>query len=411
MSLEHREGRESIYIGDSIIHSEAIQALEQDMQEVKTSMQNRSLNVDVNKLSALIDEIRLEKEKLRDSLYENLRLKGKVNFNSARDIALILSNELGVELKKSRTGRFIANRRALVNFNNPLTQDITHYRNLERLLSSLKGLYSATDKKQGKVSCVYTDDCPSGRIYTKEYNLQGIPEKGRTVIYADEGHSFILADFEVFELRILSALAHDRYFKDCWVRGLDLHKKVISDMKDIPYELVTDKERKLGKCLSFGLSYGQEAAGLARNLGIKIYQAEKLMKAYKSNIPEVEAFKQETIKQARLTGFVDTYFGRRRLLFEINSPNTTERQKSERQAVNTAIQGCASDILKFSLVKLHKAGFIINTTLHDSVVITVPDDRVQESVQQVKAIMESIEVEGMIFPVSCKTGKVWGSCL
>jgi DNA polymerase-1 len=181
-------------------------------------------------------------------------------------------------------------------------------------------------------------------------------------------------------------------------------------MKNLPYELITDRERKLGKCLNFGLSYGQEAAGLARNLGIKVHQAEKLMKSYRSNIPEIEAYKQETIGKARLTGFTETYFGRRRFLPDITSPNTAERQKSERQAVNTKIQGTASDILKFSLVKLHKAGFALNTTLHDSVVTTVPDDKIPESVRQVKAIMETIEVEGMTFPVSCKTGKVWGRC-
>lgn len=399
-----------MYIGVRDIHSETIRTLEQDMQTVKISMQKRGLNVDLNKLSILMDELRLDKEKLRDSLYEKLCLRGKVNFNSARDIASILSNELGVELKKSRTGRFIANRRALSDLNSTLAQDISRYRDMEKVLSSLKGLYSATNKSQKKVSCIYTDDCPSGRLYTKDYNLQGISEIGRTVIYADEGCSFILADYNSFELRILSALAHDRYFKDCWVKGLDLHRKVVSDMKDIPYDLVTDKERKLGKCLNFGLSYGQEAAGLARNLRIKVYQAEKLMKAYKSNIPEIEGFKQETIEHACLTGFVETYFGRRRFLPEIVSLNTTARQKAERQAVNTKIQGTAADVMKFSLVKLHKVGFSINTTLHDSVIITVPDDSIQECVQQVKAIMESIEVEGVTFPVSCKTGKVWGNC-
>jgi len=412
MSLSHQDKPEPIciYKDASTIHSKVIQALERDMQEVKTSMQNRGLNVDVDKLSALINEVRLEKEKIYNNLYENLSLRGNVNFNSARDIALILSNELGVELKKSRTGRIIANRRALTDFNNPLTKDIARYRKMERIQSSLKGLYAAIDKKQGKVSCIYTDDCPSGRLYTRDYNLQGIPELGRSGVYADEGCSFILADYESFELRILSAIAHDIYFKDCWAKGLDLHRKVVADMKNIPYELITDKERKLGKCLNFGLSYGQEAAGLARNLGIKVHQAEMLMKAYKSNIPEIEAFKQETIKKARSTGFAETYFGRRRFLPDIISSNIANRKKSERQAVNTKIQGTASDILKFSLVKLYKSGFAVNTTLHDSVVITVPNEEVKNSIQQVKSIMQSIEVEEITFPVSCKTGKIWGDC-
>jgi len=149
---------------------------------------------------------------------------------------------------------------------------------------------------------------------------------------------------------------------------------------------------------------------LLRSKDVRVWnQAEKLMKAYKSNIPEIEAFKQETIKQARLTGFAETYFGRRRLLPDITSPNTAERQKSERQAVNTKIQGTAADIVKFSLVNLYKAGFRINTMLHDGILITVPEDEVEESIPRIKAIME-IELEGLRLPVTCKTGKLWSDC-
>lgn len=403
-------GSNNIYGVDAdAIQPAFIQALEKNMCTVKASMEKLGLNVNIAALLALINQVDKAKENLRKKLSKVFGSHDKVNFNSARDIASILSSELGIELKKSKTGRFIANCRALTDFNNPLTKSIARYRNLEKILSSLRGLYEAADKEKGKVFCVFTDDCPSGRLYTKNYNVQGIPEIGRRAIYSDKNHSFVLADYESFELRILSALACDKYFKECWAKGLDLHRKVVADMKNTPYKLITDKERKLGKALNFGLSYGQEPHGLARNLGIAVHQAKRLMETYKNNIPAIEKFKKKAIAKARLCGFAATYFGRKRFLPDIISLDTSDRKKAERQTINHEIQGTASDIVKMGMVQLHKEGFIINTMVHDSILLTIPDDKIIGNVKRIKEIME-IEIENMKFPIVCKVGKTWGDC-
>lgn len=391
------------------MHSQSIIELEQAMLPVKAAMQARGLNICLEKLDSLINKINHEKSDIESNLRSSLGIKGEINFNSSKDIAVILSAALGVKLLKSRSGRFITNRQVLQNFNNPLTETIAQYRNLQKILSSLTAVYGATDKAEAKLSCIYTDDCPSGRLYTKNYNIQGIGELCRGVVYPDEGCSFILADYDSFELRILSALAHDTYFKDCWSKGLDLHRKVVSDMKGIPYESVTAKERKLGKCLNFGLAYGQEPHGLARNLRIPVSESSKLMAGYKNKIPKIEEFKRESIRSAHITGYTKTYYGRKRLLPEILSSNLLDAKKAERQVINTKIQGTGADIVKFSLVKLHNAGFKIDTMLHDGILITVSDDKVDSSIQKIREIME-IEIEGMKFTTSIKTGKTWGQC-
>ncbi|MCP4653606.1 MAG: hypothetical protein GY858_09545 [Candidatus Omnitrophica bacterium] len=391
------------------MHSKIIENLEHDMINVKQAMEQRGLNVDFPKLDKLIQKTLQEKNGIEQELKQILGIQGEVNFNSSRDVADILFKVLGVNPKRTRTGRYSTSRRVLKGVNNPLTDKIATYRNLEKLLSSLKAIHKATDKAKGKIFCRYIDTCMSGRLYTKSYSFQSIPEVARGIICADGGHSFIIADYNSFELRILSALSDDVYFKECWAKGLDLHRKVVADMKGVLYDSVTDKERKLGKTLNFGLAYGQEANGLARNLHISISEAQELMDVYKSKIPEIESFKSETIKKARSTGFTETYYGRKRFLLDINASNITDRKKAERRAVNHCIQGTAADILKFSLVKLHSEGFKISATVHDSALVIVPDLEIDKSLQRIKEIME-IEIKGMKFTVSCKIGKTWGEC-
>jgi len=372
-------------------------------------MEEIGLNINLSALETLIDETTRGKNEKESHLKHSLSMTEDINFNSSKDVSDLLLNKLGVNLIRTPSGRCSTARRILRGIHNPLTDEIIRYRDQEHLLSSLKAIHKATDKAKGKIFCIYDDACPSGRLYTKDYSFQSIPETARGVVYANSGTVFILADYDSFELRILSALSHDEYFKDCWAKGLDLHRKVVSDMKDIPYDSVTKKERQLGKALNFGLAYGQEPAGLARNLNIPTSDARVLMAIYKSKIPAIERFKKEAIKKARETGFTETYYGRKRFLPDINSPNIRDRKKTERRVINTAIQGTAADIVKFSLVELYNQGFVINTMVHDSILLTVPEDNIEASIKQIREIMET-EINGMTFTVTCRTGRTWLEC-
>lgn len=393
------------------MHSAVICKLENDIIPVKRAMEAQGIYVSLVQLEEVISGVfakKLDKDKaLRNAFQidENV----VVNFNSSKAVSELLFLHFGVMPVTTRTGRPSTTRRILRGVNNPVTESILEYRDLEQLLSSLKAIHAATNKETNRISCTYIDDCPTGRLYTKDYSLQSIPEAARHVMHADNFCTFVLADYSMFELRILSAIADDTYFKDCWARGLDLHCKVVSDMQGIAYDSITDKQRKLGKALNFGISYGQEPVGLARNLGIPTDKAEKLMFEYKRQIPEIEAYKLEVVKRARKTGLAETYYGRKRFLPNIISPVSGNRKKAERQAVNTVIQGTAADIVKFALVQLHQEGFIINTMLHDGILMTVRDELLEEDVKRIRDIME-VELEGMKLPVDIKTGKTWGEC-
>jgi len=391
------------------MHSEKIKDLENRMVEVKASMEKQGLNINLFLLEDLINNTTKQKDDIAQNLKKELDVGGEINFNSSRDVSETILPLLGVKAQRTRTGRYSTSRSVLRSINHPITQEISKYRDLEKQLSSLKSIYKSTDKIRGKIFCHYTDDCPTGRLYSKGYNFQSFSQVSRSIVYPDKGCVFILSDYESFELKILSALSHDKFFKACWEDGIDLHKAVISKMKNIPYDSVTPSQRKRGKILNFGISYLQNSSGLAHNLGVSIAEAQKLMADYKKNIPEIEKFKQDVINKARATGYSETLWGRRRYLAYINSPNISERKKSERQAVNHQIQGCASDIAKQSLVNLHRAGFAIATMLHDAVLLTVSEEEVESSINRIKEIME-IEINDLKFTVKCKTGKTWAEC-
>ena len=393
------------------MHSKKICELETKMIQVKKAMEAQGIYVALPQLEDLVGNVEAKKRNLEHKLKESFQINEdtNVNFNSSKDVSELLFTHFGISPVTTRTGRPSTNRRILRGINNPITQRILDYRDLEQLLSSLKAIHTATNKETSRITCTYIDDCPTGRLYTKDYSLQSIPEEARYVMHSDNLTTFVLADYSMFELRILSALSHDTYFRFCWSQGLDLHRKVVADMKGISYEDVTDKQRRLGKALNFGISYGQEPFGLARNLNISVTEAESLMNEYKRNIPEIEAFKLEVVKKVRKSGFAETYYGRRRFIPDIISQDKAKRSKAERQAVNTKIQGSAADIVKFTLVKLHEEGFAINTMLHDAILLTVKDESLDEDVKRIRSAME-IELEGMKLPVDIRTGKSWGEC-
>lgn len=391
------------------MYSQVIKDLEQDMIPVKASMEQQGLNINLSLLEDLINSTAREKENIAENLRKELGVSGEINFNSSRDVSESVLPLLGVKAQRTRTGRYTTSRQVLQSINHPIMQQISRCRDLEKQHSSFKSIYRHTDKKQSKIFCHYTDDCPSGRLYSKGYNFQSFTQLSRSLVHPDKGCVFILVDYDSFELKILSALSHDKYFKDCWAMGLDLHRKVVSDMKGIPYDSVTNAQRRTGKQLNFGISYLQEPAGLAKNLNCSIHEAQELMADYKAQIPEIEKFKEDVITQAHQTGYSDTLWGRRRYLAYINSHNITERKKAERQAFNHRCQGGASDIFKQSLINLHQAGFTISTILHDAVLITVLEDEVEQAIKKVKEIME-ISINDLKFTVTCRTGKIWSEC-
>jgi DNA polymerase-1 len=236
-----------------------------------------------------------------------------------------------------------------------------------RTLSKLKSTY--TDKLPGQISAstgkVHTSFhqavTTTGRLSSSDPNLQNIPirtEDGRRIRQAFEpskGHRFISADYSQIELRIMAHVSKDIGLLQAFQEGEDVHSKTASEVFGVDIDNVTADLRRNAKAINFGLIYGISAFGLGKQLGISRNLAAEYMAMYFEKYPGVKEYMESTKEFASQNGYVETLFGRRLYLRDINASNAMRRQASERAAINAPVQGTAADIMKIAMIKTHKA--------------------------------------------------------
>jgi DNA polymerase-1 len=239
--------------------------------------------------------------------------------------------------------------------------------------------------------------CPTGRIYSY---IQNLPREVRSCLVPDEeANAFIELDWSQQELRILAVLSGEPVFLDCFAKGEDLHKRVISEMFHKPISEVTPGERRLGKTINYGLIYGQEAYGLAWNLNISVGKAQGFIDQYFSALTFIKRFKEESEEKFWKEGFAETAFGRRTRL-NLESGNT---DREIRRGFNHQIQGTGADLLRFTLVRLYDSlkGKMarLKFIAHDAIYLESPKETSLEMAEVTKSIME-IDFKGVKLPVS-----------
>ena len=259
-----------------------------------------------------------------------------------------------------------------------------------RTLSKLKSTY--TDKLPGQISestgKVHTSFhqavTTTGRLSSSDPNLQNIPirtEDGRRIRQAFEpskGHRFISADYSQIELRIMAHISKDAGLLQAFQEGEDVHSKTASEVFDVAIEEVTADLRRNAKAINFGLIYGISAFGLGKQLGISRNLAAEYMAMYFEKYPGVKKYMESTKDFASQNGYVETLFGRRLYLRDINASNAIRRQASERAAINAPVQGTAADIMKIAMIKMHQAIKAENVKaklilqVHDELILDTP---------------------------------------
>ena len=259
-----------------------------------------------------------------------------------------------------------------------------------RTLSKLKSTY--TDKLPGQISettgKVHTSFhqavTTTGRLSSSDPNLQNIPirtEDGRRIRQAFEpskGHRFISADYSQIELRIMAHISKDVGLLQAFQEGEDIHSKTASEVFDVAIEEVTEDLRRNAKAINFGLIYGISAFGLGKQLGISRNLAAEYMAMYFEKYPGVKKYMESTKDFASQNGYVETLFGRRLYLRDINASNAIRRQASERAAINAPVQGTAADIMKIAMIKTHQAIKAENVKaklilqVHDELILDTP---------------------------------------
>lgn len=277
-----------------------------------------------------------------------------------------------------------------------------------RSLSKLKGTY--TDKlaqmqhpRTGRVHTHYAQAVAvTGRLSSNDPNLQNIPirtvegRRIREAFIAPAGHVIASADYSQIELRIMAHISEDEALLRAFRENLDVHRATAAEVFGVPLDQVSSEQRRYAKVINFGLIYGMSSFGLARNLGIENAAAKAYIDRYFQRYPGVKQYMDETRLSAKSKGYVETVFGRRLYLPEINSPNGPRRGSAERQAINAPMQGTAADLIKLSMVKVQdvldaqqrKTKMVMQ--VHDELVFEVPEDEVEWLRVEIPRLMASV---------------------
>ena len=384
--------------------------IEMPLAGVLLEMEQAGVRVDVDLLQSAIVDLSTELERIEED-FQRYTLGDPVNINSPKEVGDFLFGRLGLseKPKKTRTGQYSTREEDLemVADRHPAVRLILDYRGLSKLVNTyLVPLPMMVNPVTGRIHTTYHQaKTATGRLSSSDPNLQNIPvrdEQGREIRKAftandpAAGDLFVSADYSQVELRLMAHLSGDTSLIEAFRHGADIHAATAAKIFGIPEEEVTGEMRRKAKTANFGIIYGISAFGLSARLGIPRGEAKELIDGYFSSFPGVKRYIDKTIEQAHKDGYVDTLFGRRRYIQNINSRNRNLVANAERMAINAPIQGTAADIIKVAMVRvarrLREEGFRSQMILqvHDELCFTVPGDERERLVAMVKEEMEQV---------------------
>lgn len=337
------------------------------------------------------------------------------NIQSPKQLGVILFEKLQLPAgKKTKTG-YSTSAEVLEKLagEHKIVKDILNYRQLAKLKSTYADGLAAYIGADEKIHTTFQQMITAtGRLSSTEPNLQNIPvrmELGRQlrkIFVPSEGNLFLDADYSQVELRILASLSEDQNLIQAYKDARDIHRTTASQVFHIPFDEVTDLERRNAKAVNFGIVYGISSFGLSQDLSISRKEAEMYIKSYFETYPGVKAYLDRTVAEAKETGYTTTVFGRRRPIPELKSSNFMQRAFGERIAMNSPIQGTAADIMKIAMIsvwkRLREEGLRSRMVLqvHDELLIdTLPEEQMQvefllkECMMQAADLAVSLETE------------------
>ena len=294
-----------------------------------------------------------------------------------------------------------------------------------RGLSKLKSTYTdklplQVDPKTGRVHTSYHQAVTAtGRLSSSDPNLQNIPvrnEEGRRIRQAfipEAGYRMVAADYSQIELRIMAHLSGDEGLLRAFTSGQDIHRATAAEVFGLAPDQVSNEQRRSAKAINFGLIYGMSAFGLAKQLGIERKAAQSYIDLYFERYPGVQAFMDRTREEAKERGYVETVFGRRLYLPEINSRNGMRRSAAERTAINAPMQGTAADIIKRAMLEVdawicsQKPALRMIMQVHDELVFEVREDQLDSTVEKIRSTMESAAELAVPLVVDVGIGDNW----
>lgn len=385
----------------------------------------------IERNGALVDTRKLSEQSLqlgqriKELELQSHELAGKAfNLGSPKQLGEIFFTELGLPvIKKTPKGAPSTAEEVLqeLALDYPLPKLILEHRSLSKLKSTYTDkLPTMVNANTGRIHTSYHQAVTAtGRLSSSDPNLQNIPirsEEGRRIrqaFIAAAGCSLVAADYSQIELRIMAHLSGDKGLLNAFTHGLDVHQATAAEVFGVDLEDVTTEQRRNAKAINFGLIYGMSAFGLGRQLNIGRNQAQEYIDRYFQRYPGVQQYMQRIKDSAAERGYVETLFGRRLYLPQINASNGMQRQAAERTAINAPMQGTAADIIKKAMISVdqwlrdEQTDSKIIMQVHDELVLEVPNGKIETIKTGLKQCMESAAALSIPLIVDIGTGKNW----
>jgi DNA polymerase-1 len=399
--------------------------IELPLLKVLVKMERHGVFVDKAVLEKMSVKVNHEIKHLEKDIY---KLAGEeFNLNSPKQLSEILFTKMGISPPKKTATGFSTNADVLENLapEYPIAQKVLEYRTVEKLRSTyIESLPLDINAKDHRIHPTFNQwIAATGRLSCTDPNLQNIPvrsELGREIREAfrpeKSGWSFLSSDYSQIELRLVAHLSEDPNLLQAFHDNQDIHSFTAATVLGIPLKEVTKEQRFHAKAVNFGIIYGQQAFGLARELGISVEEASDFIKKYFQRYKKVQEFIEHCKEKARKSGKAVTITGRERAIPEINNKNMQIRAAAERLAINTPLQGTAADLIKLAMIKIDeilekqkKIGYMV-LQIHDELIFEIPDFEIIDFKSLVKDSMEGVFKLKVPLTVDISVGKNWKEC-
>jgi DNA polymerase-1 len=405
---------------DSLI--ELFGNIELPLITILQKVERNGVLIDEPKLTKQSDQFAAKLNELEEQVY---RLVGsEFNLSSPKQLQEILFDQMGLPvLKKTPKGQPSTAEGVLQELAHdfPIVQTILEHRTIAKLKNTYTDkLPLLINKETQRLHTSYHQAVTStGRLSSSDPNLQNIPIRSaegrqiRQAFIAPEGWKILAADYSQIELRIMAHISQDRGLLDAFDQGLDIHQATAAEIFDTELEVISKEQRRSAKAINFGLMYGMSAFGLSRQLSIPRRNAEQYIELYFARYPRVKDYMQSTVHQARKSGFVETVFGRRLYLPDIDTKHYQRRQYAERSAINAPMQGTAADIIKKAMIDLqdqlenHAKEAKMVMQVHDELVLEVRENAVQKITALVSQVMSQAANLEVALKVDVGVGDTW----
>ena len=399
--------------------------MEEPLAKVLAKMERAGVKVDLKQLDHFAKGLR-EEMVAREAHIREMVGEPDLNISSPKQVGDVLFDKLKLDpkAKKSARGQYSTDEATLLAIadRHPVVNEILEFRAVKKLLSTyIEPFPTYVSPVDGRVHTTFNQALTAtGRLSSSNPNLQNIPirtERGKEIRKAfipgtPEG-VIVSADYSQIELRIMAHLSCDEHLVKAFRDGDDVHAATAAKIYGIPLSKVTREQRGRAKTANFGIMYGISSFGLAQRLNLGRKEAKELIDGYFASFPAIRSFIDDSIGFARENGYVETLFGRRRYLPDINAKNATVRALAERNAVNAPIQGTAADIIKLAMIRvdqrIEEAGLKSRMVLpiHDELMFDALPEEVPELKKIVVEVMENVLKLSVPLTVECSDGKNW----